>query len=554
MPRVHISSWVMAKAGEVEVAAAVALVRATMQEKTPSERLSAARTKALLKQWFEVERTGALVARTRERELHGICVLRNEPPTVRILYVGARPARHGVGSLLVERVEQVAARHGIDDLRVIINPEDPVQAAFFCDALGFEVEGDPVETIAGVPHYEAIRPIVSAITAAPPRKSDSGSSDEEQEEADDDQIRVRLPADADSAAEESDAPTIRTGDGDGRDTVGPIRVEASASPTDGDTDRLAAGLAADDPDAKRLSRATARAVVILGATKRRIELKSREVFVVGRDPDADIVIAGRKASRRHCALRWMRGLLHVEDLSSANGTLLNGERVERSPLTEGDVLTVGETHIGFDNLAVRSADVGVAGKLPKDAQRPGVTRIGKKAVSPKTAASGRLTPPSPSARPAVPSAGDAVVSMPVAASGAVELPPRDFTSDTEAMRAVRAESTMVKDELRVERGRRRRVERELQETRTAWAVLSQAVVHALGEQGLAELGEGLGDQIRSLRDRRDRVRGALRELQRTAETLEEALAALDETEKALRRNQALADALRAVAETPAEAG
>ena len=46
-------------------------------------------------------------------------------------------------------------------------------------------------------------------------------------------------------------------------------------------------------------------------------------------------------SRLHCQLTSTADSLHVKDLDSTNGVLVNGKRVTASPLREGDRLTVG---------------------------------------------------------------------------------------------------------------------------------------------------------------------------------------------------------------------
>src|SRR5258708_4936871 len=49
-------------------------------------------------------------------------------------------------------------------------------------------------------------------------------------------------------------------------------------------------------------------------------------------------------SRRHAALRWQSGVLCIVDLNSANGTVLNGLRLEpdiANRLSEGDTLHLG---------------------------------------------------------------------------------------------------------------------------------------------------------------------------------------------------------------------
>jgi len=74
-----------------------------------------------------------------------------------------------------------------------------------------------------------------------------------------------------------------------------------------------------------------------------------EGLVIGRSPEADIVLTGRLVSRKHARL-WLEGdILCVEDLGSRNGIVVNGERVRNAQLVAGDKLGVGETT--FDVLA-----------------------------------------------------------------------------------------------------------------------------------------------------------------------------------------------------------
>jgi hypothetical protein len=57
------------------------------------------------------------------------------------------------------------------------------------------------------------------------------------------------------------------------------------------------------------------------------------------------------ASSRHAALRPSFGRWMIEDLGSKNGTWVNGERVSRRPLADGDLLETGRTAWWFRELA-----------------------------------------------------------------------------------------------------------------------------------------------------------------------------------------------------------
>lgn len=70
--------------------------------------------------------------------------------------------------------------------------------------------------------------------------------------------------------------------------------------------------------------------------------------VLGRAADAGLRLAeDGQVSRRHAEVFAERGQWFVRDLNSSNGTLLNGLRIIRSPLRDGDRLELGNTEVRF---------------------------------------------------------------------------------------------------------------------------------------------------------------------------------------------------------------
>jgi two-component system, cell cycle response regulator len=63
--------------------------------------------------------------------------------------------------------------------------------------------------------------------------------------------------------------------------------------------------------------------------------------VVGRAPNCGLMLADSKVSRQHAKILWMDGYHLVEDLNSANGTFVGGNRVTRKRLSPGDVIQFG---------------------------------------------------------------------------------------------------------------------------------------------------------------------------------------------------------------------
>ena len=68
----------------------------------------------------------------------------------------------------------------------------------------------------------------------------------------------------------------------------------------------------------------------------------RAVLHLGRSPSADIVLDHVTVSRRHAVLSEENGRYVLLDDRSRNGVLVNGERVGRAILRNGDVIHLGE--------------------------------------------------------------------------------------------------------------------------------------------------------------------------------------------------------------------
>jgi putative serine protease PepD len=75
---------------------------------------------------------------------------------------------------------------------------------------------------------------------------------------------------------------------------------------------------------------------------RTVELPEDRPFILGRVQGCDLVIRDERASRQHAELRVEPGGgLRVADLGSANGTFVDGRRVEEALLAGGEELVVG---------------------------------------------------------------------------------------------------------------------------------------------------------------------------------------------------------------------
>ncbi|BCO85425.1 hypothetical protein MINTM019_40510 [Mycobacterium paraintracellulare] len=79
--------------------------------------------------------------------------------------------------------------------------------------------------------------------------------------------------------------------------------------------------------------------------------------VIGRAEDSDIVISDVLASRHHAYLVPGPTGMEIHDAQSINGTFVNGTRILSAPLTEGDVITIGNVDLVFNGeILLRRAE------------------------------------------------------------------------------------------------------------------------------------------------------------------------------------------------------
>lgn len=74
-------------------------------------------------------------------------------------------------------------------------------------------------------------------------------------------------------------------------------------------------------------------------------LPASSEIVVGRSSDLDMVLVEDMVSRRHAKITVNGDSVTIQDLGSTNGTFVNGERIERMMLTDGDRVLIGTSII-----------------------------------------------------------------------------------------------------------------------------------------------------------------------------------------------------------------
>jgi hypothetical protein len=121
--------------------------------------------------------------------------------------------------------------------------------------------------------------------------------------------------------------------------VGPVDVRLEVDP------RFGAGDLAVDASIVAGEAGGAGALVLPDG--RRVQLGDDPVRI-GRLPDCTIALSDTQVSRHHAEVRRDERGFAVVDLGSLNGTSVNGVAVQERALADGDVITVGETAIRYE--------------------------------------------------------------------------------------------------------------------------------------------------------------------------------------------------------------
>jgi general secretion pathway protein A len=99
-----------------------------------------------------------------------------------------------------------------------------------------------------------------------------------------------------------------------------------------------------------------RVVLSLKAAKLSEALLVPGRFVIGRTTDNDLQIDSKFVSRHHAQLVTTQDGTMLEDLNSTNGVYLNGKRVRRHKLAQGDVVRIGMHELTYFRVDSPAAD------------------------------------------------------------------------------------------------------------------------------------------------------------------------------------------------------
>jgi predicted component of type VI protein secretion system len=88
-------------------------------------------------------------------------------------------------------------------------------------------------------------------------------------------------------------------------------------------------------------------IVVRVSGKELLRTKLTRPLVIGRAPEADLRIPDIRVSRKHCALEPVSDGWNVIDLTSKNGTWINGQQIQSHSLRDDETIEVGDARIAF---------------------------------------------------------------------------------------------------------------------------------------------------------------------------------------------------------------
>ncbi len=101
----------------------------------------------------------------------------------------------------------------------------------------------------------------------------------------------------------------------------------------------------------------------------------RAAITIGRTPDNDVCLKSSLVSRHHCRIEHDDRGTWLADLGSANGTQVNGERVQTKRLAVGDRIQIGQVKIEVTALPSEGRSPGETQEVPVDREEPGLRTL-----------------------------------------------------------------------------------------------------------------------------------------------------------------------------------
>jgi len=97
--------------------------------------------------------------------------------------------------------------------------------------------------------------------------------------------------------------------------------------------------------------------IMNGPTVGQLFTLDRDLTIVGRNPDCDVVLQPKSVSRKHAAILRKPSGFEIKDMGSTRGTYVNGQKLSGPALLEdGATLLIGELQLTFSSRVVQIED------------------------------------------------------------------------------------------------------------------------------------------------------------------------------------------------------
>jgi len=100
-------------------------------------------------------------------------------------------------------------------------------------------------------------------------------------------------------------------------------------------------------------------------------LRMDREIVIGRSSDLDMVLVEDMVSRKHAKISTTGGQIVIQDMGSTNGTFVNGEKIRKARLKEGDRILIGTSIIKLVGVTdgAQATEAEARAELESNAQR-----------------------------------------------------------------------------------------------------------------------------------------------------------------------------------------
>lgn len=84
---------------------------------------------------------------------------------------------------------------------------------------------------------------------------------------------------------------------------------------------------------------------------------------IGRALASDVILNDMTVSRRHAHLYQYGGMMHIEDLKSTNGVLVNGIPLQNSAISSGDIVLLGNYVMTLEPVDTVREEIDLVGSV-----------------------------------------------------------------------------------------------------------------------------------------------------------------------------------------------